>query len=186
MLLEEKGLAALAAPPKSKIILALDQAPSATGWALFKDGELQDFGVYRAKGYEEQKADEVRHWLDRKISEIALDENSELHVVMEDIQLQRNDVRTFKILARFQGVLLNLCYQKIKSIGLDTFRVKFYYSSEWKSSCKIKGRDRATQKKNAQLLVQERFDLRPPQDACDAICLGLHEIYLEDNEINFE
>lgn len=39
----------------AKFILALDQATSNTGWSLFKDEKLEDYGVVRTEGYETQK-----------------------------------------------------------------------------------------------------------------------------------
>ena len=82
-----------------KFILALDQATSNTGWSLFKDEKLEDYGVVRTDGYETQKINDMKNWLNNKIQELQLIPDSELTVVLEDIQLQRNDVRTFKVLA---------------------------------------------------------------------------------------
>ena len=166
-----------------KYILALDQSTACTGWALFKNKELIDYGVFRTEGFEEQKIEDMRRWLDKKISEIVLDETIDLKIVMEDIQMQRNDVKTFKVLAHLQGVLINTFFrnkEKIKS------GISIYFSSEWKSTCGIKGKDRTTQKNNAQKFILDRYNLKVTQDTCDAICLGVHEIESEIKVINFE
>lgn len=162
-----------------KFILALDQATSNTGWCLFKDEKLEDYGVVRTSGYETQKINDMKNWLNNKIQELQLIPDSELTVVLEDIQLQRNDVRTFKVLAHLQGVLMNVTYKAEVPTAI-------YYSSEWKSTCEIKGKDRPTQKKNAQKFIEEKYGVKPIQDTCDAICLGIHHIKQLHSVINFE
>jgi hypothetical protein len=50
------------------------------------------------------------------------------------------------------------------------------HSQTWKSTLNIKGRDRATQKKNAQAYVADVYKLKVSQDESDAICIGSHYI----------
>jgi hypothetical protein len=50
------------------------------------------------------------------------------------------------------------------------------HSQSWKSTLNIKGRDRDTQKRNAQLFVEATYGLKVSQDATDAICIGTHYI----------
>lgn len=167
----------------NKYILALDQSTSNTGWALFKDGVLSDYGVFKTEGFEEQKIEDMRKWLEKKINEIVLDENVDLKIVLEDIQMQRNDVKTFKILAHLQGVLINTFFREKEKIKSG---ISIYYSSEWKSSCGIKGKDRTAQKNNAQQFIIDTFGIKVNQDTCDAICLGIHEIRSDERVINFD
>jgi hypothetical protein len=47
----------------------------------------------------------------------------------------------------------------------------------------IKGRDRATQKRNAQLFVTETYNIKASQDASDAVCIGAH--YIKSNKSAF-
>jgi len=169
--------------PQNKYILSLDQSTSATGWALFKNKVLIDWGVFKTEGYEDSKVEDMRKWLDKKINEIVLDESIDLKLVLEDIQMQRNDVKTFKVLAHLQGVLINTFYRNKEKINSG---MSIYYSSEWKSSCGIKGKDRTAQKNNAQKFIFDTFKIKANQDTCDAICLGVHDIQSEESVINFE
>lgn len=162
-----------------KYLLALDQATSNTGWALFKDGKLEDYGVAKADGFEEQKINAMRNWLIKKIQELKLIPSADITIVLEDIQLQRNDVKTFKVLAHLQGVLINVIYK-------EDLKMFIYYSSEWKSSCGIKGKDRTAQKQNAQKFIEQTYGVKAIQDTCDAICLGVHHIKGLNSVINFE
>lgn len=167
----------------NKYVLSLDQSSTNTGWALFKNENLIDFGAFKANGQEDERIEDMRNWLEKKINEINFDQTASLRLVFEDIQLQRNDVRTYKVLAHLQGVLINVFFrnkQKIKA-GLN-----IYYSAEWKSTCGILGRDRPTQKKNAQLYVASTFGIEVSEDICDAICLGVHDIAQDNDRIEFK
>ena len=168
---------------KKQVILSLDQSTTATGWALFEEGKLKDFGVYKPSGDRNQRIEETRKWLKSKIEELFAKEPIELTLVLEDIQMQGN-VETFKSLAHLQGVLINLGFQKKQEKELvDSVE---YYSSAWKSTCNIKGRKRKEQKKNAQKHVLDTYGIAAPEDVCDAICLGEHHLHKINSELNFE
>lgn len=169
----------VSAVPISKVILALDQSTSATGWGLFINEKLEDYGVVRSTGIEEKKINDMKNWLTTKIQELKLNPSYEIKVILEDIQVQRNDVKTYKVLAHLQGVLLNVLYK-------EDVHYAIYYSSEWKSSCGVKGKDRTAQKNNAQKFIQEKYGVKPIQDTCDAICIGVHEIIQQNSVLNFE
>lgn len=171
--------------PQNRITLALDQSTSSTGWAVFRGNKLIDYGIYRADGFTEERIDYMRNWFLKKIHEITLDPDVELRIVLEDIQVQRNDVKTFKTLAHLQGVLINTAFREFKELKPKKSTLNIYYSSEWKSTCGIKGKDRTAQKQNAQKFVLENFKMKVPQDACDAICIGIHDIKQND-VLNFE
>lgn len=164
-----------------KVILALDQSTTNTGFALFENGKLIDYGVYRiADGTLEERIEGMRHWLEKKIAELKLRPDTNIKIVLEDIQMQQN-VETYKALAHLQGVLINTLLRNKVDFSI-------YYASEWKATCGITGKTRTEQKRNAQQLVLDKFGKKVIQDTCDAICLGLHELKQEKaNEvINFE
>lgn len=166
---------------QNKIILALDQASHDTGFALFENGKLIDYGVYRiVNGTLGERIEGMRHWLENKIAELKLRPDTNIKIVLEDIQMQQN-VETYKALAHLQGVLINTLLRNKVDFSI-------YYASEWKSTCKITGRTRSEQKRNAQQLVMDMFGKKVIQDTCDAICLGLHELRQEkaNEAINFE
>lgn len=168
---------------KKQIVLSLDQSTTATGWALFSDGKLEDYGIYKPSGDRNKRIERTRIWLKQKVEHICQEEEIELHLVLEDIQMQGN-VETFKSLAHLQGVLINLGFQKIQEKEIAESSV--YYSSAWKSTCNIKGRRRKEQKENAQKHVLNRYGVEAPEDVCDAICLGEHHLYKANSELNFE
>lgn len=124
-------------------ILALDQASKITGWAIFEDDKLVDYGKIDLS-----KTDDVglRLHLLRRSAQTLIQDNNVEKVILEDIYMdgQRvNNVSTFKILAEVFGVLYELC------IDLN-IPAESVLAGTWKSTHGIKGKTRAEQKRNAQ------------------------------------
>lgn len=151
------------------IILALDQASRTSGWSVFKDGKLIDYGKFT---YEDVdfgvRLQKIRNKVENLINTYFPDE-----VIFEDIQLQNsvgNNVDTFKKLAEVFGVI----YELVTELGISNRAV---LSTVWKSSLGLlhgKGQDRTAQKREAQLWVTNTYGIKPTQDECDAICIGAY------------
>lgn len=152
------------------MILALDQSSRITGYAIFNGDKLVHYGKFDAAQYAEDVGTRlffIRQQVEELISRFSIDT-----VILEDIQLQNNvvnNVQTFKVLAEVFGVIYELCVE----LKLDVTAV---LASSWKSTLGIKGKDRAAQKRAAQEYVVNRFNMKPTQDECDAICIGCHYI----------
>ena len=149
-------------------ILALDQSSRITGWAVFADDALQEYGKFDA---ENAGADIGKRltYIRTKIQTLIEKYNIE-KVAFEEIQLQNtvgNNVVTYKKLAYVQAIIIQM---------LDEIKMPYEIvaSSSWKSSLGIRGRARAEQKKNAQEWVVNTYSVRPTQDECDAICIGCY------------
>lgn len=166
-----------------KYILALDQATIDTGWALFENQQLKDYGVFTPKGSLEERLTKLRDW----VQNMVIKYKNDIEVALEDIQLQNTGrkfntdvaVTTYKKLAWVQGVLIEL---------LTSLQVPYtiVHSNSWKSTCNIKGTDRDTQKANAAAYVASNFNISPKQDTCDAICIGQHIIKSKSSPAAFE
>lgn len=148
-------------------LLALDQATRTTGYAVFKNQQLYKVGTFTFADNEiGDRLVKIRKKILSLIEEYEINE-----IAFEDIQLQENretkvaNVDTFQKLAEVFGVLEELCTE----INMP---YQIISASSWKSLCGIKGRDRAAQKKNAQLYIQDKYNIKVAQDACDAICIG--------------
>ena len=147
-------------------ILALDQASRVSGWCVFIDNELKDWGHLTTNQEEVgERLVDIRRFIIQKIQEWNIDT-----IAFEDIQLQSsvgNNVKTFKVLANVFGVVLETCVELEKNFVIVP-------SSTWKSSLQIKGRSRPDQKRNAQQYVLDKYGIKATQDECDAICIGSH------------
>ena len=149
-------------------VLALDQSTRVTGWAVFADDALQEYGKFDA---ENAGADIGKRltYIREKVKAL-IDKHGIQKILIEEIQLQNtvgNNVVTYKKLAYVQAVLIQM---------LDELKLPYEViaSSSWKSTLGIKGRARAEQKKNAQIYVNTIYGIKATQDECDAICIGTH------------
>lgn len=148
-------------------ILALDQATRVSGYAIFDSGKLIDCGKIITEDEDLGKRLVV---IRQQIINLIEKYNIEM-IAFEDIQLQgqTNNVATYKSLAEVFGVVHELSTElKIP--------YEIVHSQTWKSALGIKGRDRATQKKNAQAFVSETYGKKVSQDESDAICIGTYTV----------
>ena len=164
----------------ANLIIALDQSTQISGYSIYKDGQLIDYGHLSPSGEYLLRIVKLVKWLDNQIQNYS---NDKITVLLEEIQLQSTpdskglmNVETFKKLAHCQGALL--AYLVDNKIDYNIIP-----SVTWKKKCGIKGRARAEQKKNAQLYVEKEFGIKATQDESDAICIG--KSYLKDNENTF-
>lgn len=145
-------------------MLALDQASRTSGFAIFEDNKLIKYGKFTFEDSDfGVRLMKIRNKVQSLIEEFSIDK-----VVFEDIQLQDN-VDTFKKLAEVFGVIFEL----VTELNIPHEAI---LSTSWKSTLKIKGTKRPEQKKNAQLWVNENYNIKPTQDECDAICIGVHTL----------
>ena len=155
-------------------ILALDQASRTSGFAVFQEDQLIASGTFT---FDDDNFSLRLVKIRNKV--ISLIEQYNINkILLEDIQLQgqTNNVETYRKLAEVRGVLSELaCEMKIPH--------EIIHSQTWKSGLDIKGRDRATQKRNAQAFVAATYSKKVSQDESDAICIGAH--YIKSNKSAF-
>ena len=167
----------------SKVIIALDQSTKVSGYSIYKDGLLNDYGHISPSGDYLVRITKLIKWLE---NEILKNKNEEILILLEDIQLQATpdsgekfNVLTFKKLAHCQGALL---YYLVK----NQINYEIVPSTVWKSRCKIKGTQREIQKKNAQKYVLDTFGIEATQDEADAICIGKSYLIETENDVSFD
>lgn len=155
-------------------ILALDQASRTNGFAVFQEDQLVASGTFT---YEDDDFSLRLVKIRNKVISL-IDQYDINKILLEDIQLQgqTNNVETYRKLAEVRGVLSELaCEMNIPH--------EIIHSQTWKSTLDIKGRDRATQKRNAQAFVATTYGKKVSQDESDAICIGTH--YIKSNKSAF-
>lgn len=156
-------------------ILALDQSSHITGYAVFGEGALVDYGKLNLENPNiDIRLVQLRQFLIELIQKYKVD-----YVIYEDIQQQNNvgnNVQTFKTLSEVYGVVSEL----LEELQIPHSSV---ISTQWKSTLGIKGKNRMEQKRNALQFIQDNYGIKPTQDECDAICIGVH--YLKNNTNNW-
>lgn len=150
-------------------ILAFDQASITSGWAAIDNDTLISYGHHTSQGtHSTERIAKTRYWVAAMIDKWKPDE-----IVIEDIQLQKfkyngnegDAVIVFKKLAHLQGALKNYFYE-IK------IPYKVVPPATWRNYSHVKGRERADQKRSAQLLVKKFYDVSVSQDEADAILIA--------------
>ena len=155
-------------------ILALDQASRTSGWSVFQEDKLIASGTFT---YDDDDFSLRLVKIRNKVISL-LEQYNINKILLEDIQLQgqTNNVTTYKALAEVLGVLEELARER-------NIPHELIHSQTWKSTLNIKGRDRATQKRNAQAFVATTYQKKVSQDESDAICIGTH--YIVSNKSAF-
>ena len=145
-------------------VLALDQASRTSGYSIYEDGKLIQYGKFTFTDTDFGiRLNKIRNKIKTLISDFAIEA-----IIYEDIQLQEsanNNVDTFKKLASVHAI--------ISELAVDlAIPAQSVYSTTWKSGVGVKGANRTAQKKAAQDWVENKFNIRPTEDECDAICIG--------------
>lgn len=168
-------------------LLALDLATKKTGYAIFVDGVLKDYGVIKAdEGNYQQRILQIREKVVKKIVEFGIE-----YLVLEEVPMQQfNNLIVAHDLCVCQGVFLDLCC--IYELGM-----KLYFPTAWRSLMglyegKKEDKKRDVQKQKAVEKANNIFglDLKyfksdskkniSDDDIAEAILIGL--AYLKENE----
>ena len=143
-------------------IFAIDQAKTA-GYALFVDGRLERYGTIEL-GKKSVVYEDMLFSAREKVRGLVLEMEADF-ILIEDIQQQRQNVKTFKKLAMLMGVLVCL----FQEMGKPHMVVP---PARWKGYCGIKGKKRDEQKANTILFVEGKFGLDGiTEDIADAVSL---------------
>lgn len=158
-------------------IIALDNATHITGWAVFDNTQLVSYGKYTTQDKDtSDRILEMGDWLSNLL--VKWEPST---IILEDIQ-QQNNVSTFKVLAKLQGVLEYIS----KKNGVEYYIIS---PATWKHNAQVQGRTRVDQKRSAQLIVNKLYGVQATQDECDAILLGKYGVdkFLKNiRMVNFE
>lgn len=156
-------------PKNVRRVLALDQASHTTGYAIFDDGALVKYGVFKCPdGDEEKRFFAVRAWLISLIQNWGID-----YIGMEGIQYQdesaghRMGITVFQTLARLQGVLMLTCYEQEVPFTIC-------HTGTWRHAIGVKGKTRIDRKRSMQMIAKQQYDITISDDEADAIGIGLY------------
>ena len=143
-------------------ILALDQATHVSGYAVFNNKNLIEYGAFEALGENDiERSVQVKSWMISLIDQFDVD-----FVGLEGIQYQiAAGVTTFESLARLQGILAATCVE-------EKIPYKIAPTNTWRLHCGVQGRSRPDRKRSMQRLVKEWFGFTPTEDEADAIGIG--------------
>lgn len=155
-----------------KVVIALDESTVSTGYAIFKDNKLIDYGAIT------QKSKNVLERVNNIINEIEklIDKYNPNDMVIENIQITMS-APTAKALMGLQFMIEMLSYQKnIKCTSIRTTHWRKVLGLS--NSSKVKKEDK---KREAMEYVKNKYNINEGiNDITDAICIG--ECFIKENE----
>ena len=160
------------------MILALDQSTNVTGWALFQDEELVDYGFFdlgKMPKPGDENQTEKRFSFINKIS-ILIAENDVKLVITEGVYYQRNP-ESYKNLSKFQGRVQDYC----RDNNITCF--SWANAGQWRKVLGIKGTKKTEYKQATKDLMIEVFGISEElkEDEYDAIAIGWAYVEMTKN-----
>ena len=161
-------------------ILAIDGSTKSTGWSIFCDGKLIDYGCITANSTDKIKRIQK---MGTEIANIINQNPSIEHIVMEEVipksgnydtPKNKNTQRALMWLQAATAFIIHEINPKIE--------FTYVYPSEWRKKCKIKqgaGIQRETLKDRDIAFVEKNYNLTVNDDIADAICIG-HSFFIEE------
>ena len=145
-------------------VLALDQATHYTGYAVFSNRNLVDYGTFVARGDDEiARCLQIKQWMISLIDQYEID-----FVGLEQIQLDvQKSGPVFEALAHLQGILMLTCME-------EHVPCKAAHVKTWRSHCGVKGKTRPEVKQSMQMIVKKWFGIIPTDDEADSIGIGMY------------
>ena len=158
-------------------ILSIDGSTKSSGWAVFKDISLEDYGCITAASADlinriYKMRNEIKKILNTyKVDKIILEE------VLPEQGLQ--NIKTHKALLYLQAEIVKLIHDEFNQI-----QIEFVYPSQWRKACGIKtGATRRADLKPLDIaFVKQTYNINVNDD----IAIGHSYIFTIDNEINWE
>lgn len=159
------------------LILSLDLSTKASGYAIFENQELKDYGCITAGSANLYKRiDKMIEELENILKKYSINKVAIEDVIPEDV---RGNQKVFKALIYLQGFVMHL---------LDKYNIKditFYTASEWRKKCGIhtgRGIGRESLKPKDKAFVKSQFNISVNDDVADAIGIGFALIGIKPKE----
>lgn len=166
-------------------ILSLDASTKNTGWAVFQDTKLIDYGCISDNSKNRLKRIKYQT---KEIEKIVKKYNFK-NIVMEEVRPPTDHMtneNTWKALMWLQASINLMLYD----IGADV-DIQYFYPSEWRKKCGIrngKGVKRSQAKQYDIEFVENEYNinLHNNDDIADAIGIGHAYVNNLSNELNWE
>lgn len=148
-----------------KKIMSIDQSTSKSGYAIFTNEQLAEWGVIRpSKKIHKVNMISMFFRIVKKIEE----ENPDL-ILIEDVYMKKGktfNVQTHKTLSNLQGML-------IAYFMLSSIEYKVIHPNSWKN--KVIGKKKIS-KEETQYFLNKKYSKVFKEDEADAIAIGLYSV----------
>lgn len=164
-------------------ILSLDLSTKSSGWAVFEDTKLIDYGCITSSSTDLIKRINI---MTEEIKKV-IDNNDRIDkIIAEEVRPQggfgAGNIQTHRALMWLQAGIAFMLHDNYKKLTLE-----FIYPSSWRAACGIKngrGIKRENQKQKDIEFVKEKFNIDVNDDIADAIGIGYAQIH--PSEENFD
>lgn len=166
-------------------LLSLDLSTKSSGWAVFNNGELIDYGCITASSTDLIKR---IHKMTDEINSLVFNKYPINKIVAEEVRPEGGygvgNQKTHKALMWLQAAVAFMLHDNYPTVELE-----YIYPSSWRASLGIKngrGIKRQTLKEADIEFVKNKYRINVNDDVADAICIGLAQYTKQDdNEINW-
>jgi Holliday junction resolvasome RuvABC endonuclease subunit len=163
-------------------ILSIDASTKSTGWSVFADKELVDYGCITASSTDLIKR--IHKMVDEL--QIIIQKYNVQKIILEEVRPESGDIgsqniKTHRALMWLQGALAIMAHD---ICGDPEFI--YLYPSEWRKVCGIKtgsGVRRDVLKLRDIEFVKNKFNINVNDDIADAICIGFAHLNPDKKEI---
>ncbi len=167
-------------------ILSLDLSTKSSGWAVFEDGELKDYGCVTSASTDLIKRIQI---MTSAIQEVMNKYDQIDKVIAEEVRPEGRgygvgNLQTHRALMWLQAGIAFMIHDNFKKVKLE-----YIYPSSWRASIGIKtgrGVKRTTLKEKDIEFVKDKWGYEVNDDEADAICIGYAMSNEIETEINFE
>ena len=164
------------------MFLSLDLSTKSSGWAVFEDTKLVEYGCITSA-----YTDLIKriHIMTDGIKEV-LNKYEIKNIYVEEVRpdLGSGNLATHRALMYLQAALEFLVHDEYKGT-----KIEYIYPSSWRAICGIKngrGVKRLTLKELDKQFVKDNYGLDVNDDIADAICVGHAQVKKQETEINWE
>ena len=163
-------------------ILSLDLSSKSSGWAIFEDGFLKDYGCITSSSLDLLKRINIM----KDELKTIVEKYQPNKVVAEEVRPENGmqNIKTHRALMWLQGGVALMLYDYNKKLELDLI-----YPSSWRAAIGIKtgrGIKRTSLKEKDIQFVKENYNLDVNDDEADAICIGYSQCHDIETEINWD
>lgn len=163
-------------------ILSIDASTKSSGWAIFEDSKLVDYGIIKASSTDLiKRIHKIVNDFDEVLSKYKIDT-----IVLEEVRPENGlqNIKTHRALMWLQGQLAVMIHDNHNNIPIE-----YLYPSEWRAECGIKtgaGIRRESLKIKDIAFVKNNFGIDTNDDIADAIGIGYAFTKKNEEKINWE
>ena len=163
-------------------ILSIDASTKSSGWAIFEDTKLVDYGMVTASSTDLiKRIHKIVDGFDEILSKNQIDT-----IILEEVRPENGlqNIKTHRALMWLQGQIAVMTHDNHATVTIE-----YVYPNEWRSKCGIKtgaGVKRQSLKPADIKFVKDTYNLNVNDDIADAIGIGHAYVHKLNNEINWE